>query len=202
MTETILTKDQLFDINEFIYQNGHYRFADSKGINVWTKGEATLLKNCTQGHNMTGAIRANGRSFQTVRSIQWSGNNGVFVHDEYDVDKINVTNPGTPIHFIDYNAGTDYPVYAICNDGTTAYWITNTATKKTVYKKALTGTSGTANNSSGASILIDQKSDDSTRLGESFNGETERLVRGSSTFSAWDSTATLGTSIFPKSFCA
>ncbi len=54
---------------------------------------------------------------------------------------------------------------------------------------------GTANNSSGASILIDQKSDDSTRLGESFNGESERLVRGSSTFSAWDSTATLGTSI-------
>jgi hypothetical protein len=126
-------------------ENGHYRFADSKGINVWTKGEVTLLKNCTQGHNMTGAIRANGRSFQTVRSIQWSGNNGVLVHDEYDVDKINVTNPGTPVHFIDYNAGTDYPVYAICNDGTTAYWITNTATKKTVYKKALTLTSSDSN---------------------------------------------------------
>lgn len=125
-------------------ENGHYRFADSKGINVWTKGEATLLKNCTQGHNMTGAIRANGRSFQTVRSIQWSGNNGVLVHDEYDVDKINVTNPGTPIHFIDYNSGADSPVYAICNDGTTAYWITNTATKKTVYKKALTLTSSDA----------------------------------------------------------
>jgi len=122
-------------------ENGHYRFADSKGINVWTKGEATLLKNCTQGHNMTGAIRANGRSFQTVRSIQWSGNNGVLVHDEYDVDKINVTNPGTPIHFIDYNSGADSPVFAICNDGTTAYWITNTTTKKTVYKKALTLTS-------------------------------------------------------------
>jgi hypothetical protein len=125
-------------------ENGHYRFADSKGINVWTKGEATLLKNCTQGHNMTGAIRANGRSFQTVRSIQWSGNNGVLVHDEFDVDKINVTNPGTPIHFIDYNSGADSPVYAICNDGTTAYWITNTATKKTVYKKALTLTSSDA----------------------------------------------------------
>ncbi len=126
-------------------ENGHYRFADSKGINVWTKGEATLLKNCTQGHNTTGAIRANGRSFQTVRSIKWNGNNGVLVHDEYDVDKINVTNPGTPVHFIDYNAGTDAPVYAICNDGTTAYWITNTATKKTVYKKALTLTSSDAN---------------------------------------------------------
>jgi hypothetical protein len=125
-------------------ENGHYRFADSKGINVWTKGEATLLKNCTQGHNTTGAIRANGRSFQTVHSIQWSGNNGVLVHDEYDVDKINVTNPGTPVHFIDYNAGTDTPVFAICNDGTTAYWITNTTTKKTVYKKALTLTSSDA----------------------------------------------------------
>ena len=125
-------------------ENGHYRFADSRGINVWTKGEATLLKNCTQGHNTTGAIRANGRSFQTVHSIQWSGNNGVLLHDEYDVDKINVTNPGTPIHFIDYNSGADSPVYAICNDGTTAYWITNTTTKKTVYKKALTLTSSDA----------------------------------------------------------
>ena len=54
---------------------------------------------------------------------------------------------------------------------------------------------GTVSNSSGASVLIDQVSDNSTRLGESFNGETERLVRGSSTFSAWDSTATLGNAI-------
>jgi len=124
-------------------ENGHYRFADSKGLNVWTKGEVTLLNNCTQGHVTTGAIRANGRSFQTMRSIQWNGNAGVLLHDEYDVDKIDTN--GTVTHFIDYNAGTDQPVYAICDDGTTAYWITNTATKKTVYKKALTGTSGTAN---------------------------------------------------------
>jgi hypothetical protein len=126
-------------------ENGHYRFADSKGINVWTKGEATLLNNVTQGHNTTGAIRANGRSFQTMRSIKWNNTAGVLLHDEYDVDKIDANNPGTPIHFIDYNSGTDAPVFAICDDGTTAYWITNTATKKTVYKKALTGTSGTAN---------------------------------------------------------
>jgi hypothetical protein len=45
------------------------------------------------------------------------------------------------IHFIDYNSGTDLPVYAICDDGTFAYWITNTATKKTVYKKELTASS-------------------------------------------------------------
>jgi hypothetical protein len=55
--------------------------------------------------------------------------------------------------------------------------------------------SGSAANSTGASILIDQVSDNSTRLGESFTGETERLVKGSSTFSAWDSTVTLSTGI-------
>ena len=31
--------------------------------------------------------------------------------------------------------------YMLCDDGTFAYWVTNTATKKTVYKKPLTGTS-------------------------------------------------------------
>ncbi len=126
-------------------EKGHYRFADSKGLDVWTKGEVTLLNNCTQGHNTTGAIRANERPFQSMRSIKWSGNAGVLLWDEYDVDKILVDDPSNPVHFIDYNAGTDAPVFAICDDGTTAYWITNTATKKTVYKKALTGTSATAN---------------------------------------------------------
>jgi hypothetical protein len=124
-------------------ENGHYRFADSKGLNVWTKGQVTLLNNVTQGHNTTGPLRASGRTFQTMRSIKWNNTPGVLVHDEYDVDKIDTS--GTVTHFIDYNSGTDAPVHAICDDGTTAYWITNTATKKTVYKKALTGTSGTAN---------------------------------------------------------
>ncbi len=119
---------------------GHYRFADSKGVDVWTKGQATLLKSCTSGHNTTGPIASNLSVQQHLRSIQWSTNKGVLLHDEYDVDKIDSS--GTVTHFIDYTAGTNSPVYAICDDGITAYWITNTATKKTVYKKALTGVSG------------------------------------------------------------
>lgn len=55
--------------------------------------------------------------------------------------------------------------------------------------------SSSISSTTGASVLIDQVSDNSTRLGESFNGETERLVRGTSTFSAWNSTSTLGTGI-------
>ena len=124
---------------------GHHRYADSKGVNVWTKGQATLLKSCTQGHGTTGPIASNGVTQQHLRSIKWSTFTGALLHDEYDVDKIKVTDPSNPVHFIDYNAGTDSPVYAICDDGTFAYWITNTATKKTVYKKALTLTSADAN---------------------------------------------------------
>jgi len=203
-------------------ENGHYRFADSKGVDVWTKGQVTLLKSCTSTHTTTGALASNGVTQQHLRSIKWSQNSntykGVLLHDEYDVDKIfpaitvsisnkalttNVatlttsavhglavgmvitiagvdatfngeyTITGVPttttftyaktatnvpsaavspvgtgvselIHFVDYNSGSDLPVYAICDDGTFAYWITNTATKKTVYKKALTATSADA----------------------------------------------------------
>jgi hypothetical protein len=52
------------------------------------------------------------------------------------------------IHFIDYLSGVDEPVYGICDDGTTAYWVTNKvaggSNKGHVYKKALTGDSLTA----------------------------------------------------------
>ena len=123
-----------------------YRFADSKGINVWNKGEATLLKSCTEGHGTTGPINTNSRPSQIVRSITWSGNNGVLLHDEYDVDKI--TNTGTVTHFIDYNSGADEPVYGICDDGVYAYWVTNKvaggANKIHMYKKLLTDDSTVA----------------------------------------------------------
>ena len=125
-------------------ENGHYRFADSKGINVWTKGEATLLKSCTSTHTTTGPIASNGVTQQHLRSIKWSTTKGVLLLDDYDVDKIAAD--GTVTHFIDYNAGAGvYPVYSICDDGTKAYWATNATaggtTKFTVYGKPLTGSS-------------------------------------------------------------
>ena len=204
-------------------ESGKYRFADSKGINVWTKGEATLLKSCTSTHTTTGPIASNGVTQQHLRPIKWTASSntyrGVLLTDEYDVDKVfpaitvsisnkaltsnvatlttsaahglsvgmqitisgvdatfngeyritgvpstttftyaktatNVTSAAVSpvgtgvagiVHFIDYISGTDAPVYAICDDGTFAYWITNTTTKKTVYKKALTGDSITSN---------------------------------------------------------
>jgi len=63
----------------------------------------------------------------------------VLLWDDYDVDKIDVG--GKLTHFIDYVPGTDYPVLAICDDGTFAYWVTNVLNAGTprlrVYKKLL-----------------------------------------------------------------
>ena len=122
-----------------------HRFTDSKGVNVWTKGQVTLLKDTATTHYTTGAIQTNGKPFQIARSIEYGGTNGVLLWDEYDVDKI--AEDGTVTHFQDYAAGTDYPVKAICDDGTYAYFITNrpaTPIRAYVYKKALTGDSTTA----------------------------------------------------------
>jgi hypothetical protein len=201
-----------------------FQYTESKGIDVWTKGQATLLKSCDSQHITTGGIRTNGRPWQLMRSIQWTkdSNNydGVLLADEYDVDKIfpkitvsinnkaltsnvatltttaahglstgmeivitgvDATFNGTyritavpttttftyaktasnvastavspvgtgvaeVIHFIDYTSGTDDPVYAICDDGVYAYWVTNDVAsgKLEVNKKALTADSTTA----------------------------------------------------------
>lgn len=197
-----------------------YRFADSKGVNVWDKGKVTLLNSCIENHITTGAIASNDRPFQFLRSIKFNGTPAVLLHDEYDVDKVynpitysitnkalttnvatlttsvthsyaigtvvditdvdstfngtytitavtsttfsyaktasNVTSvactgtaSSTITHFIDYNSGTDRQVFAICDDGTTAYWVTNRDQggnqRLTVLKKALTASSSTSN---------------------------------------------------------
>jgi hypothetical protein len=52
-----------------------------------------------------------------------------------------VTDP--VIHYIDYLAGTDKKVFAICDDGINAYWVTNKTSggneRLTMFKKPLTG---------------------------------------------------------------
>ena len=118
-----------------------YRFHDSKGVNVWNKGQVTLLKDTVQGHVTTTALAANGRAQQHTRSIRWNSTDGVLLHDGYDIDKIDTS--GNVTHFVDNNAGTSEPVYAVCDDGVNAYWVTNItaggANKLHMFKKPLTG---------------------------------------------------------------
>lgn len=69
-----------------------FQYTESKGVDVWTKGQATLLKSVASQHLTTGGIRPDGRPWQIMRSIQWTKNgntyNGVLMVDEYDADKV------------------------------------------------------------------------------------------------------------------
>ena len=138
-----------------VSNEGSYRFADSRNVDVWTQGQVTLLNSVSEGHQVTGQIQSNGKTNQNLRSIKWNNTSGVLLRDEYDVDKI--ASDGTVTHFIDYNSGSDYPVYAVCDDGTTAYWVTNVLNAGTprlrIYSKPLTGTSSTT-----ASLMISDNS--------------------------------------------
>lgn len=122
-----------------------HRFFDSRGCDVWTKGVVTLLKSVVQDHNTTGPLNSNGRPQQQLRSIQWGSTQGVLLHDEFDIDKI--ASDGTLTHFTDYTSGVDEKVYAVCDDGTFAYFVTNKvaggANKLHMFKKPLTGDSTT-----------------------------------------------------------
>jgi len=99
------------------------------GTYVLTAVGATTISYAKTAANVT-SVAATGAVTQDA----------VLLWDQYDVDKIDVG--GNVIHFIDYNAGTDDPVFAICDDGTYAYWVTNQtaggAKKIHVYKKLLT----------------------------------------------------------------
>ncbi len=196
-----------------------FQYTESKGLDVWTKGQATLILDTDATHQTTGTLNDNLRPQQFLRSVQWTQNNntylGCLLLDGFDIDKIyptitaTVTNkaltsnvatlttsaahgfavgmeivvtgvdatfngtytiasvpttttltyaktatdvPSTAStgtitsvvqHFVDYNAGLDDKVYAMCDDGLNVYWVTNVtsggSTKLTMLKKPLTG---------------------------------------------------------------
>ena len=192
-----------------------YRFFDSEGVDVWTRGQASLLKDVDTSHVTTSgslklrSIRESGRDeallldahdvdkvypritvsinnkelTTNVATLTTTAAHGLAIGMEIDISGVDATFNGTyrvkavpttttftydktaadvastavspvgtgtsdVIHFIDYNSGSEDPVYAICDDGTTAYWVTNDldagTNKGHVYKKVLTADSTTA----------------------------------------------------------
>ena len=96
------------------------------GTYVLTAVGATTISYALTATNVT-SVAATGAVTQ----------DSVLLWDKYDVDKID--SGGQLTHFQD---ATPNPVYAICDDGTYAYWVTNEvsggSSKIHVYKKALT----------------------------------------------------------------
>lgn len=69
-----------------------FQYTESKGLDVWTKGQATLLRDVDTGHQTTTAIYSDGRPGQHLRSIKWTKNgntyDGCLLLDGYDLDKV------------------------------------------------------------------------------------------------------------------
>lgn len=69
-----------------------FQYTESKGVDVWTKGQVTLLRDVDATHTTTGPLKSNARPNQHLRSIEWSQNGntyqGALLWDQYDIDKV------------------------------------------------------------------------------------------------------------------
>jgi hypothetical protein len=194
-----------------------FQYTESKGLDVWTKGQVSLIYDVEPTHVTTSAIHSNDRPGQYLRSIKWTKSsntyNGCLMLDGYDIDKVyptitatvttkaltsnvatlttsaahgmavgmeievtgvdatfngtyeitavtsttlsyaktasNVTSTAATgtvtsnvTHFQDITGTGAYRIYAFCDDGVYAYWISlidDSGTDKTaMYKKLLT----------------------------------------------------------------
>lgn len=119
-----------------------YRFDESRGCNVWTQGEVSLLRESNfLGYSPT-PVEASGRSVQRFESIEWldgtTKKEGFLYSDSYIMVKVDEANNIT--NFESYNPASHDRIYAATNDGKTAFWITNAVSgglKLTAYKKSL-----------------------------------------------------------------
>ena len=122
-----------------------FQYKYSKGCDIWSKGQVTLLRDVTSTNTTTGTINSNLRPYQYARSIRWSNTDGILLHDDYTIRKISVA--GTATAFQTNVPGTDSTIFSVCDDGVNAYWITSSAPSAgdlQVYRKALTADTSTS----------------------------------------------------------
>jgi hypothetical protein len=141
--EGIIFYDPLSNPYATTISTNSYRIKDSYGVNIWTPGEVKLLRDVNPGHITTHEVFASGRPGQHMRSITWSGKQGVLLHDGYDINRIDEN--GVDEHWVDNATGQD-PVFTLTDDGETAYWVTNSASsgKLEIMKKLLSASPATA----------------------------------------------------------
>ena len=69
-----------------------FQYTESKGCDVWTKGQVTLLRDMDAGHITETALLAGERPGQHLRSIEWTKNgntyDGCLMLDGFDIDKV------------------------------------------------------------------------------------------------------------------
>ena len=98
-------------------ENGHYRFSDSRGIDVWTKGQVTLLKETA---NMTGVSSG---IYKLISAVDGSTNK-IIAWTPAGTTINNYTASGTAVTYTDVTSiGTplDTAILAVASDGTNLF---------------------------------------------------------------------------------
>ena len=98
-------------------ENGHYRFADSRNIDVWTKGQATLLKETA---NMSGVTSG---TYKLI-SVMDGATDKVVAWEPTTATIKNYTASGTAVTYTDVTSiGTplDTAILAVATDGTNLF---------------------------------------------------------------------------------
>ena len=126
-----------------------FQYTESKGINVWERGQCTLLRKSTPIGFSADGLASNGRSNQFFNTIQWTISDvnyeGILYADNYIMAKVD--EEGTVTNFQTLDPAVDDAIYGVTNDGNYAYWVTNAVSgglKLTFRKKALNLDSTTA----------------------------------------------------------
>jgi hypothetical protein len=143
--EGIVFYDPLANPYSTTIASNSYRVKDAYGVNIWTQGQVTLLRDSFEAHVTSTPINATTkRPNQRIFSATWNGNEGFILHDGYDLDRIK--SDGSLEHWVDYNTGTADPVYAAASDGSTMYWVTNDTVsgKLRMEKKLISASTSTA----------------------------------------------------------
>lgn len=69
-----------------------FQYTESKGVDVWTKGQATLILDSDSAHITETALQDGNRPGQHLRSIEWTKSSntygGCLLLDGYDIDKV------------------------------------------------------------------------------------------------------------------
>lgn len=157
-------------------QNLRFRFESSEGVDVWTAGEVTLLRDVDQQSTLTIATsdRAN------LRTIP----QGVLLKDGDDIYKVSAS--GTATHLV--NWGSD--VYAFADDGVYVYWIVNNASKGAIYRKPLSSTSTTTSGTLGDATKMYEHPSKAAAANDIFEYVKDRFIFciGNTIFSGYSST--------------
>jgi len=98
-------------------ENGHYRFADSRNIDVWTKGQATLLKETA---NMSGVTSG---TYKLI-SVMDGATDKVVAWEPTTATIKNYTASGTAVTYTDVTSiaqPLDTAILAVATDGTNLF---------------------------------------------------------------------------------